>query len=141
MPPKVIRCELCGVETSKRQSLSLDSLRIGKGRACRSHDEVLAASEKLEQIRRERVSREKEEEMMRSVGRTMRIITLVSGVRMLSAWHGIPQETLLARVAWTQPRDIYEEVFAEVQRQGPVTSDEMTTAILTALEWKKRMGI
>ena len=49
MPPKIIKCCICGKEVSKRKSLE-----IGSGRACRNHPETQKMATEYQNLKKEK---------------------------------------------------------------------------------------
>ncbi len=134
---KTIACELCGASQSKRKTLSLDELGIGKGRACRTHDEVNAAIEKLRDARVNNLRIETENDAMRSVQDTMLFLAWVTGIRMYNAIHGMPLVILFDRARRALSPALYQRVIDEVVAQGQVTPDELSDSLLTAVWLRK----
>lgn len=134
MPPKMFSCTLCGKEVSKRQSLSLESLGGGKGRACRDHEIVvqLVEQKKLET---------EEQELLQKVGSALRIMQGTALIRVMHTIHGVPTELLYNRLrmaGW--PREDIEKVREQVAEQGgpQMSREEIQDSIFMAVHLHQR---
>lgn len=131
MSVKTVVCEICGIETTKRKTLSLDALGAGRGRACRTHEEIAIALEWLEE-------HHKEMRMLEEVNEKLTVMGFVSSIRILNAFHGMSFESLFWNMESKRvPRHIIDKVKAEVMKQGPMSKQEMGETIVDAV-WMMR---
>ncbi len=136
MPPQMITCVFCGTLVSKRQSLSLETLGVGQGRACRGHTQVTELVTAL-QLQRE-MQRSMDEVQLR-----LRVMSAVVMIRILHTFQGVPVDLLYHKMtrAGFKPAEL-RMIRDEVARSGGplMSADETTVAAFMAIEIIRRQA-
>lgn len=136
MSPQTITCALCGLQINKRQSLSLETLGIGQGRACRGHPEIQELIVALQSKQKLRWELDKAQ-------LKMRIMSAASMVRVLHTAIGLPTDRLYMKleIAGLKPEEI-QMVRREVDRLGGplMGEDEALMATITAMDILRRQS-
>lgn len=119
MPPKTVKCVICGSEVTKRQSLSLKQLTGADGRACRYHEEVIEAVSNMQKEKSLQVK-------LRQAEKTMRKIVAVEQVRIWYAFYGFSDTMVFARLRKVMSHKEAIEIMNEVEKIGKIlTEDEI----------------
>ena len=135
MPPKMVKCQMCGQMVTKRKSWDLQALGSKKtGRVCKKHEQI---REIVEEMRVERL-------MEMDMGRASRALHIMQGVAFVQIQHsffGMPVFLAyehLKRSGCTP--DMIAEIKAQVAEQGgPQMSDEQQMmAVIAAADLRKR---
>lgn len=123
MPIKTVTCCICGKEITKRKSL-----KIGEGRACRSHPEVAAF-----------VEEKKEEDLNKMVGEKLQDIAIVSHIRVAELIN--PPLAWVLKVKLSElPIERSKKIRNQLDKMGPMTEAEAVASLLVHGDLLKRTG-
>ncbi|MFC1598530.1 hypothetical protein ACFL2U_00765 [Patescibacteria group bacterium] len=134
MPPKTVKCEICGQEVSKRQTLSLQDLNGSSGRACRDHEE-------LQNLLELKAKREETERTLTVANEAMFVLMAVAEIRVTSSLLGVPPAIHYMRFRQNKvPKHLIAKVQAKVEELGEKMSPvEMAVSLASGLSMRQRM--
>jgi hypothetical protein len=134
MPPKTVKCEICGQEVSKRKSLDLKELGGETGRACRDHEEV----QKLLELK---AQREEMQKTLTAADEAMFVMMAVAEIRVKNSLFGIsPAFHYMLFRQNKVPKHLIAKVQAKVEEMGSKMSPvEMAVSLATGLSMKRRI--
>ncbi len=153
MPAKMFKCVICGEEVSKRKSSAYKD-----GRACKTHDEVQGMNQEKENMRKEKIQKEKSRELDASISFSMLILTAKSEMSVIKTLRPDMEALAAYRLKngfqnmfkpkgfprhCTKPEmDLYEKRWKElteaIQEAKPMTHKDMADSITMALMMERR---
>lgn len=132
MPPKTVKCGICGEEVTKRSTLQFEA-KDGTIRACRTHPEVKECLE-------EQLKQKTEQLLMEKIDQELQIMSGVSFVRCMCTIHDVSEESLYHRFRLAKmPEKIIDKIRQGVKdRGGPImSSEEFATSLAIGLQLRK----
>lgn len=127
MPIPTAVCMICNEVVNKRSTLSLETLGLGDGRACRSHEQVVRGlSVKAEMDRAHR----RETQIVSNLN----VMAGVASVRVMHSFFGWSVEFCLMRLRMRFSKDEMSRIERELsEKSAEMTRDEkLLTAVVAA---------
>lgn len=123
MPTPTCNCIVCGIQTSKRQSISITYQGV-TGRACRTHPEVAEYLQK-------QFESEKTEKQMKSVNTVLQVMVLTSFIEVQKFINPLfIEHYYIRRIKHVYGEEVQKKVIEEVSKRKPLSSEDIAAAML-----------
>jgi|GEM_PF-4653171 hypothetical protein len=135
MPPKMVKCVMCGDMVTKRQSWDLKALGSKKiGRVCKAHEQIRALVDEMHAERLMQMD-------MNQATHTLRIMSGIASVQAGYSLLGMPESLVYYRLkqAGYTP-DMIAEIKEGVAKQGgpQMSQEQQMMAVMAAADLHRR---
>jgi hypothetical protein len=120
----MVKCAICGKETTKRQTLLIEPY----GRICRGHPEVEAHKAKMEEMLQQARDKKASQEAMEGI----KVLFLTEQARVLARHMGWGLGDAVVYLAVTQklPKELTKKIAERVAELGPLTDQEVVDSVM-----------